>query len=366
MNVYPLKCRIRNEGTGPARVDVYDDIGEGGWFCEGGLTAKDFAAQVAGIKGALEVHINSAGGDVFDGIAIGNAIRGHSGDVTTVVDGLAASIASVIAQAGQHRVVRPGSMVMIHDASGMCIGDAAEMTKMTGTLDKVSDNIAAIYAERAASGTAESWRDTMRAETWYTAEEAVAAGLADEVAGDGAELPAGLDVAAFTAMPGRIAAALRSMPAARGPETTPAPPAGLTQDDVRAIVRDELHVSNAAADESSWDGPAAMSWASSQDDPQAAFKAICAGEKTTGEPGTQAHWALPHHKHSGDPPNRKGVSSALGYLDSTQDLKSKSAAQSHLEAHQKAMGSGGSDDHTDPGFEVDPVQIQKALEEAFK
>jgi ATP-dependent protease ClpP protease subunit len=217
VNVYPIKCQIRAQGD-VTRVDVYDDIGEGGWFSEG-LTAKSFAAQLAGVKGALEVHINSGGGDVFDGIAIGNAIRAHKGPVTTVVDGLAASIASVIAQAGQDRVAEPGSMMMIHDAFGMCVGDAAEMTQFASTLDKVSGNIAAVYADRA-GGDAGDWRTVMKAETWYTADEAVAAGLADRV-GDGvAGLPAGLDLAAY-AMPGRIAAALRSLPRAAGPAHGP-------------------------------------------------------------------------------------------------------------------------------------------------
>ena len=210
MNVYPIKCQIRAQAD-TTRVDVYDDIGGGGWFDEG-LTAKSFAAQLAGVKGGLEVHINSGGGDVFDGIAIGNAIRAHKGPVTTVVDGLAASIASVIAQAGQNRVAEPGSMMMIHDAFGMCVGDAAEMTQFASTLDKVSGNIAAVYADRA-GGDAAGWRTVMKAETWYTAEEAVAAGLADRVGDGGAELPAGLDLAAY-AMPGRIAAALRSLPRA--------------------------------------------------------------------------------------------------------------------------------------------------------
>lgn len=212
MTVYPLKCRIRNEG-GSTRVDVYDDIGGGGWFSDG-VSAADFANQLAAIKGALEVHINSAGGDVFDGITIGNSIRGHKGPVTTVVDGLAASIASVIAQAGQERVVAPGSMLMIHDAFGGCMGNAGEMAQMAATLDKVSGNLASIYAERC-GGTPEDWRAAMKDETWYTADEAVVAGLADKVSGEQAELPAGLDVAAFTAVPGRIAARLRSMPQAR-------------------------------------------------------------------------------------------------------------------------------------------------------
>jgi ATP-dependent protease ClpP protease subunit len=210
-HVYPLKCQIRAD-AGVTRVDVYDDIGDGG-FLAGGLTAKAFSGQLSKVKGALEVHINSGGGDVFDGIAIGNAIRKHKGAVTTVVDGLAASIASVIAQAGQDRVVQPGSMMMVHDAFGLCVGNAAEMAKMTEVLDKNSDNIASIYAERA-GGTPAQWRATMRDETWYTAEEAVAAGLADRVGDQQAELPAGLDLAAFTAVPGRIAARLRTMPQA--------------------------------------------------------------------------------------------------------------------------------------------------------
>ena len=158
--VFPIKCLIRNESGGPTRVDVYDDIGEGGFFSEG-LTAKAFAAQMSKVKGPLEVHINSGGGDVFDGIAIGNAIRKHKGSVTTVVDGIAASIASVIAQAGQDRIMQPGSMMMIHDASTMCWGDEAEMAKTAEVLGKNSDNIASIYAERA-GGTPQQWRDTMR------------------------------------------------------------------------------------------------------------------------------------------------------------------------------------------------------------
>src|SRR5258708_21562935 len=139
VNVYPLKCRIRAEAA-VTGVDVYDDMGEGGWSSDG-LTAKSFAAQLAGVKGALEVHINSGGGDVFDGIAIGNAIRGHTGPVTTVTDGVAASIASVIAQAGGDgkRIIEPGAMMMIHDAFGLCQGDAADMGKMAQRLGDVKD-----------------------------------------------------------------------------------------------------------------------------------------------------------------------------------------------------------------------------------
>jgi hypothetical protein len=113
--------------------------------------------------------------------------------------------------------------MMIHDAFGLCMGNAAEMAKMAETLGQVSDNLAEIYASRA-GGTQAAWRDSMKQETWYTAEEAVSAGLADRVGDGAAELPAGMDLAAFTAVPGRIAARLRSMPQA----SDPAVPAGMT------------------------------------------------------------------------------------------------------------------------------------------
>ncbi|QDN57382.1 head maturation protease, ClpP-related [Streptomyces sp. S1D4-20] len=218
-NVRPLKARISAQ-AGVTRVDVYDDIGEGGWFSEG-LTAKSFANQLAGLSGPLEVHINSGGGDVWDGISIKNAIETHNGSVTTVVDGIAASIASVIAQAGTERVMMPGSMLMIHEAFTYAAGNSAELAKTAATLDEVSANLAAIYA-RAAGGTAEQWRAAMKEETWYTADQAVEAGLTDRVGDGQAALPVGFDVAAFADVPGRIAAQLRTLPQASVPaERTP-------------------------------------------------------------------------------------------------------------------------------------------------
>jgi ATP-dependent protease ClpP protease subunit len=214
-NARPMRCHIRAEATA-TRVDVFDDIGEGSWFSEG-LTAKDFAAQLAGVKGPLDVHINSYGGDVGQGIAIGNTIRAYKGFKRTVVDGMAASIASVIAQAGDERIVEPGAMTFVHDAWGGCVGNAADMQKTAGDLNKHSDNLAEIYASRA-GGTKQHWRDVMQAETWYTAEEAVAAGLADKVGAGQAALPPGMDLAAFTAIPGRIAARLRELPLAQAPQ----------------------------------------------------------------------------------------------------------------------------------------------------
>ena len=188
MNICPLKCLIRAEGA-VTRVDVYDDIGSD--FFGGGISASDFAGQLKSVRGALDVHINSGGGNVFDGVANAEAIRAHQGRVTTVIVGRAASIASVIAQSGQERLKAPGSMMKIHDAWGYPDEpNEAGLLKMAATLGKVSDNLAAQYAQRA-GGTAADWREKMRAETWFTADEAVSAGLADGVTRDAAQLPAG-------------------------------------------------------------------------------------------------------------------------------------------------------------------------------
>jgi ATP-dependent Clp endopeptidase proteolytic subunit ClpP len=169
--------RIENLAGGTAAIYIYDEIGY--W----GVTASDLVAELSELTGvtAIDLHINSPGGEVFDGLAIMNTLRAHPAAVTTYVDGLAASIASVIAMAGDRIVMGPHSQMMIHDASGLCIGDAGDMQQMAQMLDFQSNNIAAVYAERG-GGTVDDWRAAMQAESWYTAEEAVAAGLADEVA----------------------------------------------------------------------------------------------------------------------------------------------------------------------------------------
>lgn len=168
--------RIKNLADGATEVAIYDEIGY--W----GVTASDFIAELKTIDSAeITLRLNSPGGEVFDGIAIMNALRSHPARVITHVDGIAASIASVIAMAGDRIVMQPHSQLMIHDGSGMCIGNAADMRELADLLDRQSDNIAGIYAERA-GGTVKQWRARMLAETWYSAQEAVEAGLADEVA----------------------------------------------------------------------------------------------------------------------------------------------------------------------------------------
>ncbi|MEU6781482.1 head maturation protease, ClpP-related [Nonomuraea angiospora] len=161
-----------------AELLLYDEIGF--W----GIWAVDVAAALSTVSGPLHVKINSPGGDVFDGIAIFNMLADYPDQVTVTVDSLAASAASFIAMAGDTIRMNRASQMMIHDASGGCRGHAADMRAMAGLLDQLSATIAGIYAARA-GGTPEEWRERMLVDggfgTWYTAEEAVEAGLADEL-----------------------------------------------------------------------------------------------------------------------------------------------------------------------------------------
>ena len=169
-----IEARFDDENAGEADIYIFDEIGY--W----GTTARDFAEQVADLNvGHITLHLNSPGGDAWDGVAIANVLRRHSAKVDVVVEGIAASAASLIAMAGEHITMAPSSMMMIHDASGFAWGNAETMRESAGILDKLSDSYADAYAKRA-GGTSAEWREVMRAETWYTAEEAVLAGLADE------------------------------------------------------------------------------------------------------------------------------------------------------------------------------------------
>lgn len=169
--------RIQNFVDQPNRaaVYIYEEIGY--W----GTSAQDFVQQLNMLNvDFLDVHINSPGGEVDDGIAIFNALRQHRAQVTVYIDGLAASAASFIACAGDQVLISEFAQVMIHDAMGIEFGNAAEMRAFADILDRYSDNIASIYAQQA-DGTPDEWREAMRVETWYTGAEAVAAGLADRV-----------------------------------------------------------------------------------------------------------------------------------------------------------------------------------------
>lgn len=159
-------------------VTLYDEIGIYG------TRSSEFAERLkdAG-DGDITLRVNSPGGDVYEGLAIMNQLRNHPGRVTAYVEGLAASAASFIVVGGADELImNRNSELMIHDAMSMVSGNAEEITTALAGLERASENIASIYAEKA-GGDSEPWREAMRAETWFTAEEAVEAGLADSVGG---------------------------------------------------------------------------------------------------------------------------------------------------------------------------------------
>ena len=167
--------RISNKADAAPELFIYGEIG---WD---GVTAEDLIRDLSEIDAKeITVRINSPGGSVFGGIAIYNALRTHPADVTVMVDSIAASIASVIAQAGDTRQMVQHSQMMIHEASGIAIGSGTELREYADLLDTQTDLIADIYAVR--SGKPLSvFKALMTAETWFSADDAVSSGLADEV-----------------------------------------------------------------------------------------------------------------------------------------------------------------------------------------
>lgn len=172
-------ARVKN---GVATMRLYEPIDS--WGEDWGVSAKEFAAALDDLGddvNEIQLHINSPGGEVTEGVAILNALRNHDARVVVTVDGLAASAASFIAMAADQIIMGRNTEMMIHDAWGICIGPSEDMRALADRLDQISDNIASVYADRA-GGSPIDWRGAMHAETWYSAEEAVEAGLADRVA----------------------------------------------------------------------------------------------------------------------------------------------------------------------------------------
>jgi len=173
---------IKNKAD-KGEIWIYEQIGEDWWTGEG-MTAKSFQKELADIKaGQIDLHINSPGGIVFDGITIYNLLKQHPANVTTYIDGLAASIASVIALAGNKVVMAENALFMIHKASGVVKGTSGDMRDFAEKLDKVNGSIATTYTSKTKKPEGEI-NDLMAAETWMTAEEALEMGFVDEVSGE--------------------------------------------------------------------------------------------------------------------------------------------------------------------------------------
>lgn len=162
-----------------ATIRLYGPIDSyGGWW---GINAADVSEVLDGLPESVTqiiLRINSPGGHVFEAVSILNMLRAHKASVLAVVDGLAASAGSVIAVGCDEVVMSPGTQMMIHSPSTIVWGNAAEMRKEADVLDSVEESIISIYRDKAGES---AWGELLAAETWYTAQQAVEAGLADRV-----------------------------------------------------------------------------------------------------------------------------------------------------------------------------------------
>jgi ATP-dependent Clp endopeptidase proteolytic subunit ClpP len=162
-----------------ATIQIFDQIGED-WFGGSGLSGKQFSDVLNEVgNGPLLVEINSPGGNVWDGLSIYNQLRGRRAPVTTRVVGIAASIASIIALAGDKVEMADAALMMIHDPSGMASGTSEDMRKMADALDQHAEVLVGVYAKKTGRSP-ESIRAAMKAETWFTTAEAIQFGLVDK------------------------------------------------------------------------------------------------------------------------------------------------------------------------------------------
>ncbi|ASU16480.1 ClpP-like prohead protease/major capsid protein fusion protein [Actinobacillus pleuropneumoniae] len=174
MNWYKIQAKANDT----AEISIYDEIGF--W----GVTAQQFAKDLKALGNNLKqinLHIHSPGGDVFDGIAIYNLLKNHPANKTVYIDGLAASMASVIAMAGNEIIMPENAMMMIHKPWGIQGGDADDMRKYADLLDKVESTLIMAYVAK--TGKSESdLAEMLKVETWLTGKECVEQGFADKLA----------------------------------------------------------------------------------------------------------------------------------------------------------------------------------------
>ena len=167
---YRIEARAQQD---EATVYLYDEIS---WF---GIPVDEFVKDLNNIKaGTIHLRVNSPGGSVFDGTTIYNAIKQHKSKVVAHVDGLAASIASVIVMAADEVHMAENAFLMIHEPWSMVIGNAEGLRAEADLLDKVRDTIAKTYMNKSGKERDEI-NSLMNAETWYTAQEAIDAKFAD-------------------------------------------------------------------------------------------------------------------------------------------------------------------------------------------
>tara|TARA_R110000751_G_scaffold92532_3_gene181071 strand:+ start:780 stop:1814 length:1035 start_codon:yes stop_codon:yes gene_type:complete len=181
---------IQNKAGETADVYIFDEIGTYG------ITAQEFINDIKDLKGSpINLRINSLGGDVFDGMAMYNVIKRREAKTTVYIEGIAASIATIIALGADEVVMAENSLFMIHNAWGGTMGEAKEMRKTADTLDKISGELIDIYRKKTGLSY-EVLSEMMDEETWLNAEEALSMGFIDTIS-DSIKVAAKYDVSKF-------------------------------------------------------------------------------------------------------------------------------------------------------------------------
>jgi len=204
---------IKAKGDKAAEISIFDEIGY--W----GVTAKQFTKDLKalGEVETINVSINSPGGSVSEGNAIYNALKKHKATVNVSIEGVALSMGSVIAMAGDHVGIAENALFMVHDPLSGAYGNAEELRKLADVLDKFKEGLVSSYVKKTGK-TAEEISDIMSEETWFTAQEAVDAGFADEVT-DSVEANASFDLSKFNNMPESVLDRLTAPVSAKAEKT---------------------------------------------------------------------------------------------------------------------------------------------------
>lgn len=186
-NWYNIKAEASSKS---ADVYIFDEIGTFG------LTAQSFIEEIKSYKDTpMSLHINCVGGDVFEGMAIYNVLKKRTAKTTVYIEGIAASMGSVIALAGDEVIMAENSLFMIHNAWGGAMGEATEIRKTAALLDKISGEIADIYTKKT-NLPYNRVKEMMDEETWLSADEAYNLGFIDSIS-DAIKVAAKYDVSKF-------------------------------------------------------------------------------------------------------------------------------------------------------------------------
>ena len=170
---------IRSKSATKAEIIIYEQIGESFWG--GGLSAKKFSEELKALDSSVNeitVRINSPGGDVFDGVAIYNRLKQHKAKVIVHIDGLAASIASIIALAGDEIIIGDGALFMIHLPWTGAWGNRMELENTINRLVDVEEQLVSIYSKKTKMDRNEV-RKMLEEETWMDADQAIEMGFVD-------------------------------------------------------------------------------------------------------------------------------------------------------------------------------------------